>query len=302
MPDSSPQPHPRRLTRAAAYLADLLEQNAKPVLTPFDLFNIIWRMYRDSSGKKLYLRSEAPTRRDYERLKATLRTEGLIGSDRDYGSRLIRVLSLSDLPADDIVCLADPTCHVSHISAMQRWGLTDRQPKALILTRPSRKAATIKLQSCMAASGFSVEANPFPLKVVKHPALVRRRPVQVHESMEPGEFLQVRGNDLRLSTIGQTFLDMLQKPDMCGGMSHVLEVWDRHAETYLDDIIAVVSAATSSLVKSRAGYIIDERLGLHPHVLASWKALGQRGGTRKLDPTKEFTSTFSETWMISLNA
>ena len=302
MPDSSPPPRSPKLTRAAAYLAELLQTNGRPVLTQFDFFQIIWRMYQESSGKKLYLRHDVPDRRDCDRLKAALRTAGLIGSDPDYGTRVIRVLSISDLSAEDIVCLIDPTCHVSHISAMQRWGLTDRSPKDLILTRPGRKLATATIQAYMVDSGVVTEASPFPLKLVKHPALVRRRPIQVHESKAPGEFLRIRGNEARVSTIGQTFLDMLQKPDLCGGMSHVLDVWEEHAETYLDDIVAVVNTATSRLVKSRAGYILNERLGLRHRTIESWKALGQRGGSRKLDPSKEFAPIFSEAWMISLNA
>jgi len=117
----------------------------------------------------------------------------------------------------------------------------------------------------------------------------------------PEIFLKNRSNDVRLSSIGQTFLDMLQKPDLCGGMSHILDIWEEHAETYLDEIVAAVDTTTSGLVKSRAGYILEERLELNHPGVGPWKALGQRGGSRKLDPSKEFTPTFSETWMISIN-
>ena len=113
--------------------------------------------------------------------------------------------------------------------------------------------------------------------------------------------LTSRGSSVRLSTIGQTFLDMLQKPDLCGGMYHVLDVWEEHAETYLNDIVAAVETASSGIVKSRAGYILEERQGLHHPGIERWKVSGQRGGSRKLDPAKEFAPTFSATWMISLN-
>ena len=109
------------------------------------------------------------------------------------------------------------------------------------------------------------ESNPFPLKIVGHPGRVRRRPVNIYESKAAGAFLKNRGDDVRLSTIGQTFLDMLQKPDLCGGMSHILDVWNEHAETYLDDIVAAVDTAASKLVKSRAGYILEERLARIRH-------------------------------------
>ena len=143
---------------------------------------------------------------------------------------------------------------------MQRWGLTDRSPEALVLTRPDRKTAAKRLLAYRTEALGEDEANPFPSTIVGHPAHVRGRTVHIRESKAAGAFLKNRGSEVRLSTIGQTFLDMLQKPDLCGGMSHVLDAWEEHAETYLDEIVAAVDTATSGLVKSRAGYILEERL------------------------------------------
>jgi len=296
-----PGAYPEKLTRAGECLSGLLESAGKPVLTQFEFFRVIWRLYQESADEKLYLRHDKPTKDDYSRLRLNLKKTGVIGADRDYGARIIRVLTVSDLPAENIACLVDPTCYVSHLSAMQRWGLTDRSPEALMLTRPDRKTAQIQLQDYMNDVLHDGEDNPFPLKIVTHPARVRRRRVHVYETKNAGAYLKNRSDDVRVSTIGQTFLDTLQKPNLCGGMSHVLEVWEEHAETYLDEIVNALNTATSGLVKSRAGYIIEERLGLkHPGV-EPWKALGQRGSSRKLDPAKEFAPAFSETWMISLN-
>ena len=146
MPEQIPGTYPVQPTRASRYLAQLLEKHGTPVLRKFDLFQIIWRMYRESSGKKLYLRHDTPDESDYARLKWILTKAGVIGADPDYGSRIIRVLTVPDLPAEDIICLIDPTCYVSHLSAMQRWGLTDRSPDALMLTRPARVTAAAQPQ------------------------------------------------------------------------------------------------------------------------------------------------------------
>jgi len=278
-----PGTYPEKQTRAGAYLAGLLETAGKPVITQFEFFRVIWRMYQFSAEKKLYLRHDTPTQDDYSRLRLNLKKTGVIGA------------------AEDIICIVDPTCYVSHLSAMQRWGLTDRNPGALLLTRPDRKAAQAQLHKYIDDTLYDDEENPFPLKVLNHPKRVRRRTVSVYETKTYGAYIQNRGNDVRISTIGQTFLDSLQKPDLCGGMSHVLDVWREHASTYLDEIVASVDTTTSGLVKSRAGYIIEEFLGLAHAGVEPWKALGQRGSSRKLDPSKEFAPTFSETWMISLN-
>ena len=290
-----------RPSRAGAYLADLLEECGKPVITPFEFFRFVRRMYRESSGKKLYLRRDTPTLDDYDRLKRMLQRTNVIGPDRDYGRRgVMRVLAISDLPAEDIVCLVDPTCYVAHLSAMQRWGLTGRRPDALMMTRPDRKTVAAQLRACMPDSLIEDEEKRF-LRIIRHPKRVRGRPVHIYESKAAGVSMKTRGSDVRLSTIGQTFLDMLQESGLCGGMAHVLDVWEEHAETYLDEIVAAVDIATSGLVKSRAGYILEERLGLQHRGIERWKAFGQRGSSRKLDPAKAFAPTFSETWMISLN-
>jgi len=293
--------YPTRLTRAGHRLAELLEENGKPVLTQFDLFQIVRKMYRDHGGRKLYLRNNAPAKDDYIRIVADLKKTAVVAADRDYGKRVIRVLAVSDLPAEDIVCLVDPTCYVSHLSAMQRWGLTDRRPDALALTRPDRRTATQRIQNYMRKALGEDQTTPLPLRIMGHPERVRRRAVQVHESKAAGAFLKNRGSEFRLSTIGQTFLDMLQRPDLCGGMSHILDVWEEQAENHLDDIVSTVNSCESSIVKSRAGYILEERLGLRHSTIESWKKFCQRGSSRKLDPTEAYAPTFSETWMISLN-
>ena len=227
---------------------------------------------------------------------------GAIGADPDYGRRLIRVLSVPDLPADGIACCADPTCYVSHLSAMQRWGLTDREPYALMLTRPGRKRAAAMMRACMAQVAGEAEANhPVPWKLVGHPARVRQRPVRVHESKAAGECVASREDGIAVSTIGQTFLDTLQQPRLCGGMAHVLEVWEEHAATYLEEIVTAVDTASIGLAKSRAGYILEERVGLRHQGIERWKVYAQRGGSCKLDPAAGFSPTFSETWMLSVN-
>ena len=279
----------------------MLETSGKPVVSNFEFFQLIRKMYGQPNGEKLFLRHDTPNGDDFKRLRRSLRKNGFIGRDRDYGHRMIRVLTVSDLPADEIVCLADPTCYLSHLSAMQRWGLTNRNSFALMLTRPDRATASDWLREIMRGQLEPGEETPFPLQLVSHPDMVRRRNISLHETKAAGAFIKTRSGHARLSTIGQTFLDMLQGPDLCGGMAHVVDVWSEHAETHFDEIVSAVDCASSNLVKSRAGYLLEEHLGFTNSTVESWKALGQRGGSRRLDPTKEFASTISETWMISLN-
>lgn len=111
----------------------------------------------------------------------------------------------------------------------------------------------------------------------------------------------MRGSFVRATEIGQTFLDMLESPERCGGMSHVLDVFNNHAEKYLKQIVERIDRTETKLTKVRAGYIISELLGISNPTVESWSQFAQRGGSQKLDPKAVYASQFSERWMLSLN-
>ncbi|MXZ17008.1 MAG: hypothetical protein F4Y81_02100 [Rhodothermaceae bacterium] len=299
-----PRPKP---TRAGKHLARLVENYDKPILRPFEFFALILGLYQDAPAEKLYLRKKKPDLEEYNRFKRMLNYMDVVRYDKDYGKRALRVLTNSDCPAEEIVCLVDPTCYVSHLSAMQRWGLTNRSPRFLMMTRPERETwqnmLRVYRKKILDEQNISDihHADIYPLHVIDHPQRVRGQSIYMLTTKASGLSLVGQGTHMRISTIGQTFLDMLQKPDLCGGMSHVLDVWEENAATYLDQIIPSIDAARSGLVKSRAGYIFQEYLGLEHPTIDKWKAFSQRGGSRKLDPSKEFAPTYSETWMISIN-
>lgn len=85
-------------------------------------------------------------------------------------------------------------------------------------------------------------------------------------------------------------------------MPHVLNVWKKYAEKYLEEIISTVDECDTKIVKVRAGYILDELIGNNHPDIDKWLAAAQRGSSRLLDPEKPFASKYSEKWMISLNA
>jgi predicted transcriptional regulator of viral defense system len=189
---------------------------------------------------------------------------------------------------------------------MQRYGLTDRRPEALHLTIP----AIDMLKGLMKAKielDYGPEMKDLPLNeihrltIVHHPSTVRKRHIDTFATKNYGQSIRVKGSYARVSTIGQTFLDMLDEPQKCGGMAHVLDIWQEHAKIYLSDIVTAVENAPKPIHKVRAGYILDEVLRVQRPEIQNWVSLAQRGSSRLLDPTKPFTSTFSEKWMISIN-
>ena len=294
---------PERLTRLGEFLSLKLEQKGQPVITDYELFKLVSSSYK--SKKKLYLRKSTPSNQDYNRARRNLIEANVIKRDRDYHSAY-RIIANQDLPAEDVCCIIDPFCYISHLSAMQRYGFSDRRPKSLHLTVPGPTILIKLKKEFLLKEGdenLGEHKSIIPFRYITHPKNVRKRSIELFHTKYLGEKIKIRGNTYaRISTVGQTFLDMLVEPTLCGGMSHVLEVWKEHAKLYVEEIISSVDKTPKTITKIRAGYILDEVLGINNPRIESWLKYAQRGGSRLLDPLRSYEPIYSEKWMISINA
>ena len=283
-------------------IADRLEQTDRPVLNAWELLTLICAVCRD-------LGQGIRTPGEFYRVLHVLRSHNVVRPDRDYANHF-RIVNNPDRAADDVVCLVDQFCHIAFLSAMQAWGLTDRQSFRLMICRPdnvhvrNRISEIVSHETAQSASNYWPQSTDhltrLRLRNVTHPRTVRGRTIALFKSRQCGHSIQDRNDYRRISTIGQTFLDMLRKPERCGGMAHVLEVWEAFAPRYLNDIIPLIEDAPGS-IKCRAGHIIEERLKLHDRRVLAWRRYAQRGGSRRLDPQKKYVGNWSTNWMISLN-
>jgi predicted transcriptional regulator of viral defense system len=287
----------KRMTNLAEAVANKLRSAGRPVVADVEIIRAMEEVYGE--GKVRYLRGDRPTLGAVDRSRSILKAEKFIGRDADY-RRFWRVNTVPDRSADEIVCLVDQTVYISHLSAMQTYGLTNRRPTDLYLTRSDdaywRTTRAEILQR-------SPEYDEFGFKLLRthHPSSVRGRRLSTLSTKCFGRFTQLRNSFARISSIGQTFYDMLSSPELCGGMPHVLDVFEDHAPKYLEEIIENVDEGESQIVKVRAGYILEERLGVRDGKVQKWTSFAQRGGSRILDPQKPFSPAHSEKWMISIN-
>jgi predicted transcriptional regulator of viral defense system len=298
------------------------------------IFHIIREIFRASDRRQLFLRDPVATGEGLARVIRNLQKAGAIGTDEDYHKAVYRVHSVDDGSAEEICALVNPFGYISHLSAMQRWGLTDRRPEALHLTMPPANGIKPRLEEQMLAD-YGVPFANLPageavkLPFIRHPEAVRGRKISVYETKTPGKWLRVQGAHARLATIGQTFVDMLERPNYCGGMAHVVDVWREHATTYQEEIIGAVEETATPIAKVRAGYLLDDILGViddspegegalpgsgddspeasdPPRIskdprIQGWVRFAQRGSSRVLDPAKDFSADHSEKWMLSIN-
>lgn len=302
MENSKPFQRRKEWTQLAEAAFERLDQSGRVLISEYDLFSIIWSIYDQRGAKNI--RGRYPSSQTYVRTRAMLREEGVIRQDSDYPS-FWRIMAAPDAPADTVVCEADPYCYISHMSAMQRYGLTNRRPEALFITSPSDvMVRALNKRRMLEDFGKAVQNDAIylqPLLLTHHPNIVRRRVVDQVKTKFHGDWIKVRGQPERIASIGQVFLDMLEAPQRCGGMRHVLEVWSEHSKTYLDQIVKAVESSRRPIWKVRAGHILDEHLGITNDVVASWLQYAQRGGSRVLEAGREYAEPFSEKWMLSIN-
>jgi predicted transcriptional regulator of viral defense system len=282
----------KRMTRLGEAVAVLLRRQRKPIIEDIDIWEILEEIYKNRSVS--YLRGDAPTSSSLSRTKLLLSAERIISRDHNY-RRSWRVNELPDIPADEAVCLMDRGTCISHLSAMQIYKISERRPLQLYIT----VATNEQWREMVAKTNHGHDA---PLTVRRHhPPVVRSRKIDALQTKKFPSITQMRGSFVRATEIGQTFLDMLDSPERCGGMSHVLDVFNNHAEKYLKQIVERIDRTETKLTKVRAGYIISELLGISNPTVESWSKFAQRGGSQKLDPKAVYASQFSERWMLSLN-
>ena len=269
--------------------------------------DIIKKMYLPENRVGLFLRGEEPGIKDFKKYVRQLVSLGLLQQTARYG--VYRVTNQEVLSTQEMISLADSYIYVAYLSAMQRWGLTNRNPKYFLFGRPN-KTIIRKLKPVLPDDNdFFVE---LPIRTpVGHESL--HRIIQQHgdsnikivETRYPARTMWLGGEHTRISTQAATFVDMLLRPDLCGGINHVIEIWETYfierKAMILAELIEIVDETPSSILKVRAGYLISERLKIKNDTVEGWKRFAARGGSRKLDPDKPYKNTFSEKWMLSIN-
>lgn len=294
--------------RIARALALKLERLNSPVLNRYDIARVAWHLYKS----KQFEEYEVDVRRDHLDRPSFLRVE----------SDLLDSGALSPLPGmpeasvytllggnvgdrNVIACAIDPFCYVSHLSAMDFHGITDRMPEHLYLSTPAgtnwTHFAEQRMQRDLGEDYMAfLQARLPTLRRVKVDR-IDQRPIHRHASLHLGAYRSIKDPPMRVASLGRTFLDMLREPNLCGGISHVLDVFIEHAPRHLRLVLDEIDQHGKPIDKMRAGYVLEELCGVRDPRIDSWSALATRGGSRKLDPASAYAPEFSERWCLSIN-
>lgn len=279
----------------------------RPVMTSYRLGLLVFRLVRAGSIDGRPLNVHVPNRRHYRQALNFLSQYGLLTPVRGVTSQTTFVLSgRASVSAAEIACTVDPFAYVSHLSAMELHGLTDRVSQTLYLSSPDAKAwkefANDRMQTDLGPEREAYEAAGFPVLQRTRIEKLLGQPVHLSHSVHLGAFRKTPDSEVRVATIGRTFLDMLRQPELCGGIQHVLSLYREHAARNLVLIAAEVTQHGGPIDKVRAGYVLEEHCGLQHAAFEEWQKFAARGGSRRLVAANEYASTYSERWALSLNA
>lgn len=279
-----------------------------PVITSYRLGLILHRLYKDKvyRGRSLNgLKKERVSSAQYRETVAQLLQVGVLAEHPNFRRKAYRLLGRKDENTEEVACTIDPFCYISHLSAMDYHGLTNRIPTTLFLSGPDaqrwRQEARKQMEKDLGEDLKGYLESGMPPLVHLKAKRIGRMDIHLNNTLRWGGYRRVRDKQIRVSTIGRTFLDMLRKPELCGGMRHVIETFENYAPTYQQPIINEVSECGRPIDKVRAGYILEERLGIQNAEIKSWLKYVSRGSSRILDPSAEYMPNWSETWCLSIN-
>ncbi len=299
--------HLPRLALANALAVQLEREYHFPVISNYELARRIFRLLRQGeiNGQSLRIAPRLARRSDlYVAINGLLR-RGTLKLDKALPGSVHRLVDRSQSDPEAVVCAIDPFGFISHLSAMAFHGLTNRLPALVFFTslQPARwrVAADERMVRDLGSELDLYVRQALPL--LGRPVLAQAQGVTVKRVMtsQAGGYRDAREGTLRVSTVGRTFLDMLRRPELCGGMSHVVEIYESRGVEFSSLIINEVDRHGGAIDRMRAGYLLEERCALYDPRVEAWRNEAQRGGSRKLDPKADYSSTYSERWQLSLN-
>jgi predicted transcriptional regulator of viral defense system len=275
----------------------------------------IYIFYKDKSHGKDKLRNISkahPEPRDYSNYIEKLLRSGVLvagvgvgrGGDARVAEGFYYISGKSKYSAQEAICAVYPYGYISYISAMEWYGLTEKIPKIARFTVCSKSAWKDKYIAEFADRlGEIRDFNGFVPKYPKSGLYFDRRELLVTMESSFVEPVSVRGGVVRVSSIGKTFVDMVRRPELCGGDEHVFEMYLEHGAKYSKNIIDSAERFGRKIDRARVGFLLDKVLGVQDERLYSWRedARGERGSSRVYSPGRPFSSIYCADWSLSLN-
>lgn len=277
----------------------------------------IFRLYKSKSygiDKIARIRSDEPRLSVYHSLVLSLTRAGVISEIEGFhsassstypfnGSYIIK--SKPEYSAPDAACVIYPYAHLAYLSAMERHGLTLKNPQVIYLGMPARETWKTKAKANLNIDfDYSInfsEVNFMP----KYPSkniIFGMSVIPVSEKDQSG-IIRVTNSPVMITSPARTFVDMTRKPDFCGGADDAVESFLENAKPFRKQIIKYTNDYGGKIDKARVGFLLDSVMGISDPIIDSWQkeAVLSRGSSKVLIPGAPFSEHYSPEWSLSLN-
>jgi predicted transcriptional regulator of viral defense system len=286
-----------------------IENTKLPIITLYQVSVLLCELYfaKVFQGNKVDIRRlNFPDRAYLFKQIRSLDKLGILHPNKNFPKNSVySIFGRQIISPEETVCFVDPFAYISHLSAMEYHGLTDRLPNDIFYSTPPPKEWKEFAQKKMYedCKNFLDEyiTSGLPLLTKIAFTKINKRPIRKYSSIHQGAFKNIKDRYLRVSTIGRTFLDMLREPRFCGGINHVIDIFKKYGPQYKDLIISEFDRQGNLIEKARVGFILEEFCKITDQKIEAWALRVQRGGSRKLDPYSEYNSNYSERWCLSIN-
>ena len=278
-----------------------------PVVSAYDLGVQLAHLVHEGhyQGRPLSLPGQGLNARMWYEARTELERRGVVLQERWLPKGYYLTAAGKTADPIEILCAIDPFGYAAYFSAMSIHGLSDRLPRIVYFVTPEpgrwKQLAREKMTRDLGDARPDDSENTLP--PLRHTSVpkIHGNVIQTIRTKETGGWRHLREERIRVATLGRTFLHMIQKPDYCGGLAHVIDVYREHAPSNLAVILSELSQHGTDIDRVRVGYILEERCGVSDRRLDDWLRYVARGGSRKLEVSAEYAPVFSERWSLSIN-
>lgn len=247
-----------------------------------------------------------------QRVVEKLKREGL--TEVIKGKTLYKVTSPYARESVNIYELANeayPFGILSHSSALEIHRLTDQRSRQIHLYEGPSSPGEVLKRTDSEDTETLVPPGTKPEDWRMHPLPQSARvkeyddyTIVTHRLKEDWFFghgvSRTGGVEVRCTDVERTLIDGLRHPGRCGGMNEIFRAWVR-ADPSPERLVDYASRFDQLILYQRIGFVM-ETLGIDHQALERWKEeKTPRGGSRVLNPEREFQSEYSDEWNLSIN-
>src|SRR5699024_8244863 len=219
-------------------------------------------------------------------------------------------------PTNNIYELANeayPTACLSYSTALEVLNITDQRFHTIHLLEPRDSISNIPQEPAIVRANVvppDTQLNDWHINDAPARSNVQRAwdqyTISPHKTKNKWIFgtviQEVQGVKVRTTSLERTLVDGLKIPNYCGGLNEGFKAWVRKlGDINIDRIVEYTERYDSSILYQRVGYVC-ETLGLDHKRFAHWRANHTpRGGSRLLNPYKEYQKEYDQKWNISIN-